>query len=162
MKDFHCSKDSMDFKSQNEKQIFIVNNTEHVGKNRKTTLNLDFPPKRTFTFKYYFNIKGHRVIECKCVNLTFWAHCKCLKNPFTMLIQSKMLIQVTLNPMERGLKKNTGVPENLKNDVRNHITSFTVIESHYCRAHTKKKYLKKSLSIKKCSNFFKKNSWTIP
>lgn len=107
------------------------------GRTEKTTLNQDFPPKRTFTFKYYFNIKGHRVQVCKSYFLS--------------------TLQISQKPVYNAhSKKNTGVPENLKNDVRNHITSFTVIESHYCRADMKKKYLEKSLRIKKCSNFSRK------
>lgn len=95
--------------AQNEKQIFIVNNTERVGKNRKTNLNQDFPPKRTFLFKYYFNIKGHRVQVCKSYFLitlqisqkpVYNAHSK--KNVDTGIPKSD----------GRGLKKHTGAPEN--------------------------------------------------
>lgn len=41
-------------KSKNEKQLFIVNNTERLIKNRDTTKNVEEPSRRKFTFKYFF------------------------------------------------------------------------------------------------------------
>lgn len=99
-------------KSQNEKQIFIVNNSEHVGKNRKTNLNQDFHPKRTFTFKYYFNIKGHRVQVCK---FYFSSTLQISQKP-VYNAHSKINVDTGIPKSDgRGLKKSTGVPENLKN-----------------------------------------------
>lgn len=148
-----------DLKSQNEKQIFIVNNTERVRKNRKTTLNQDFPPKRTFKYKYYFNIKGHRVQVCKSYFLSTWQ----ISQKPVYNAHSKKNVDTGIPKSDgRGLKKNTGVPENLKNDVRNHITSFPVIKIHYCTADTKKKYLEKSLSIKKMFELFQEKHLNHP
>lgn len=40
-------------------------------------------------------------------------------------------------------------PEILKNMVRSHISSFPVMESHYCRENSHKKYLDEALTINK-------------
>lgn len=37
----------------------------------------------------------------------------------------------------------------MKDEARDHIKSFPVMESHYCRESTKKKYLEEGLSIAK-------------
>lgn len=47
------------------------------------------------------------------------------------------------------------VPESLKNVVREHIRSFPVIDSHYCRENTTKKYLEEGLSLCKMYKLYK-------
>ena len=46
------------------------------------------------------------------------------------------------------------VADDLKQAVRDHINAFPRIESHYCRARTKKEYLDGSLSITKMYNMY--------
>lgn len=42
-----------------------------------------------------------------------------------------------------------------KEQVRDHISSFSLIESHYCRANSSKKYLERDLSIQKMHDLYK-------
>lgn len=51
----------------------------------------------------------------------------------------------------RGKHKNRPhqYPEKLINEVREHIRKFPVVESHYCRINTERKYLESGLSIVK-------------
>lgn len=52
-------------KSKNEKQLFIVNNTERLVKTRDTTKNVEKPLRRKFTFEYFFTINGAKVKVCQ-------------------------------------------------------------------------------------------------
>ena len=58
---------------------------------------------------------------------------------------------------ERGKHHNRPfkVPEEAKNLVREHINMYPVIESHYCRKDTKRKYLEEGLSISKMYRMYK-------
>ena len=58
--------------------------------------------------------------------------------------------------MARGKHdKHPKVSDEQKNRVISHIDSFPVIESHYCRAKTNKKYLEAGLSIQKSYDLYK-------
>lgn len=58
---------------------------------------------------------------------------------------------------ERGkhLNRPFKVPDMLKNTAREHISSFPVIDSHYCRENTTKKYLEEGLSLRKMYKMYK-------
>lgn len=58
---------------------------------------------------------------------------------------------------ERGkhLNRPFRVPDASKNVVREHIGSFPVMESHYCRKNTAKKYLEEGLSLSKMYRMYK-------
>lgn len=49
----------------------------------------------------------------------------------------------------RGKHKKRGTPKEKMFDVRAHIESFLVIESHYCRKSSTKNYLESSLDLQK-------------
>ena len=46
------------------------------------------------------------------------------------------------------------VPETLKNTARDHISSFLVIELHYCRENSTRNYLEEGLSLAKMYRLF--------
>lgn len=50
---------------------------------------------------------------------------------------------------QRGVHTNRPFkcPEEIKNKARDHINSFPVMDSHYCRENTQRKYLVEGLSI---------------
>lgn len=50
---------------------------------------------------------------------------------------------------------NQGIPDHVKNDVRNHIKSFPVVESHYSRGDTNTNYFDSNLSISEMFALFK-------
>jgi hypothetical protein len=51
--------------------------------------------------------------------------------------------------MRGKLKMKSKISEEMKEFITDHIRSFPVIESHYCRASTSKQYLEGSLNITK-------------
>ncbi|KAK3791941.1 hypothetical protein RRG08_031004 [Elysia crispata] len=55
----------------------------------------------------------------------------------------------TPKPDGRGTNTKKGFSEEVKGHIRRHIKSFPVVESHYCRADSKKQYLEAGLSITK-------------
>jgi hypothetical protein len=60
-----------------------------------------------------------------------------------------------VQPDMRGkLKMKSKISEEMKEFITDHIRSFPVIESHYCRASTSKQYLEGSLNITKMYNLY--------
>ncbi|KAJ8936395.1 hypothetical protein NQ314_012381 [Rhamnusium bicolor] len=55
--------------------------------------------------------------------------------------------QGMVNSDQRGKSNKDRIPEEVKNDIRNHIKSFPTVSSHYCRARTNKMYIDGSLNI---------------
>lgn len=51
--------------------------------------------------------------------------------------------------MKRGKNVKRVTPPEKLNEVRNHIKSFAVVDSHYCRANTQKQYLEAHLNLSK-------------
>ena len=61
-----------------------------------------------------------------------------------------------VKPDERGRhESHHRVSEEQKRGVLEHINSFPVVESHYCRAKTNKKYLGAGLNIEKMYGLYK-------
>jgi uncharacterized protein with PIN domain len=56
--------------------------------------------------------------------------------------------------MRGKLKMKSKISEEMKEFITDHIRSFPVIESHYCRASTSKQYLEGSLNITKMYNLY--------
>ena len=57
-------------------------------------------------------------------------------------------------PHIRGLDATGKVPDSKKDIVKEHIKSFPMVESHYCRAQTSKLYLESSLNISKMYDLY--------
>ena len=73
-----------------------------------------------------------------------------------MFIKKKDKISGTLKQDGRGKHgKHSKVTDEQRNDIMNHINSFPVMESHYCRAKTNKKYLQSDLKIEKMYDLYK-------
>ena len=72
---------------------------------------------------------------------------KILKTPGGVLISE---------PDYRGKHDNrpNSYPDEMLNEVRQHIESFPVMESHYCRKDTKKKYLEENLNLSKMYSMY--------
>ncbi|KAJ8931321.1 hypothetical protein NQ314_015776 [Rhamnusium bicolor] len=70
-----------------------------------------------------------------------------------------------VNSDQRGKSNKDRIPEEVKNDIRNHIKSFPTVSSHYCRARTNKMYIDGFHTPKKdqcalCENFKNANQKT--
>ena len=99
--------------------------------------------RRNKSLSYYLNIKDNRIQVCK----------KFFLNTFGI---SEKFIRNSLKMSEDGIVRqdNRGHhvtnAESVKKDfLREHIKSFPVMPSHYCRSHSNKQFLSSDLSIRK-------------
>jgi hypothetical protein len=157
---FHCSKDisqedrQVIFDSyytlkQNEKHLFLLQNTERKVKGRKTKQGVS---RRSYSFFYYFTPRRTKVRVCKSFFLT------------TLCISQKPIYHVHENLNVAGVPKKDGrgkhphsnhaISDAKRQHVITHIKSFPVVESHYCRSNIKRKYLESTLTLKKMYNFY--------
>ena len=115
--------------------------------------NIQKKSRKSHVYKYYLEYNNTRVQVCKelfCGTLSisqqriYYFHEK-IQNPTTSVPRSPL--------KGRNVKKHTS-NEKLEM-VRNHIKSFPVVESHYCRAKSNKQYLDGSLTLTKMYDLFK-------
>lgn len=57
----------------------------------------------------------------------------------------------------RGSQRIFAVSDHMKQNVRDHINSFSTVSSHYCRKKTTKQYLDAALNITKMFDLYKKD-----
>jgi hypothetical protein len=127
--------------NQNGKYVFLKETTEKYVKSRRTT---EQPSRRTYSFKYFFQVQEHKIQVCKQFFLG------------TLNISQKPIYTVhSLNQNQtakKDLRGKTGtrtISNERKQVVIDHISKFEVIESHYCRENSKTKYLEATLTIPK-------------
>lgn len=138
------------------KQVFISQMVDYTNVSRKTTKDAEGNlqnSKRRITYCYHFSVNEEKKRVCKKFYLG------------TLGISQKMVYGVL-----EGRQSNSGIPktskkstrntkqkvsENQKKQVRDHINSFPVIDSHYCRAKTNKAYLQPFLNISKMYDLYK-------
>lgn len=125
----------------NEKKLFLLNTTERTltGKKRKQDT------RRKYTFKYSFVVQANRYTVCKNFYLG------------TLAISQKPVYNVHLGKSVvpkrdgRGLApaSTQGISSDLKDKVRQHIMSFSTIDSkEIVRFSRKKQYLYPNISVK--------------
>lgn len=94
---------------------------------------------------YTFTVNDEEVIVCK----KFYLHTLSIaETVVTTALNKKMADGGFVQPDERGAHSNR--PQNLgdeKDEIRRHIESFPVVDSHYCRKSTSRQYLSPLLSI---------------
>ncbi|XP_050663759.1 uncharacterized protein LOC126964618 [Leptidea sinapis] len=128
----------------NEKKHFLLSTTErHQVRNTETK----YEGKRNYTFKYFFVIRSERHVVCKNFYLG------------TLAISQKPVYNVHLNKSDLNLPKPDGrglsessvhaVPNELKDRVRQHIISFTTIDTKPIKQFSRRRqYLDSSFNIK--------------
>jgi hypothetical protein len=131
------------------------------------------PTQRAYSFKYYFTVKGTKIQVSKSF---FLSTLQISQEPVHNAHKNKHPIIGYPKPYETGSAKGHGIPEYPKNDLRKHLTSFPVVESHYFRSKKKyyrttrkntievaqKNYQESSLNIKKMySLFYEKNPESV-
>ena len=126
--------------NQNEKYVFLRQVTEKYLKGRKTT---EGPSRRAYSFKYFFKVQEEKIQVCKSFFLG------------TLNISQKPIY--TVHSVDRDVSKKdmrgkTGtrkLSNEKKQVVIDHIEKFNVVESHYCRQNSQRKYLEATLTIPK-------------
>ncbi|XP_031329351.1 uncharacterized protein LOC116160305 [Photinus pyralis] len=131
--------------NQNEKYVFLKQVTERYVKGRKTT---EGPSRRAYSFKYFFKVQEERIQVCKSFFLG------------TLSISQKPIYtvhSVDRDTPKKDMRGKTGTrklsSEN-KQVVIDHINKFNVVESHYCRQKSQKKYLEATLTIPKMYDLY--------
>ncbi|XP_013192309.1 uncharacterized protein LOC106136332 [Amyelois transitella] len=134
----------------NEKKHFLLNTTErNYVKHKMGETN----HRRKYSFKYFFLVRAVRYTVCKNFYLG------------TLAISQKPIYNVHLGKSEMNIPKPDGrglseasthsLPPEVKERVRQHIMSFTTIDSKPIKQFSKKKqYLKLSLTVKQMYNMY--------
>ena len=114
----------------------------HVKQKQRQT-NPDSKRKRTL--HYYFTTRNQRVKVCKAVFLkTLGIGEKTVQYTVSQMLSTGQSAEDGRKNQPPGIKK----PDEVRNTIRAHISSFPAVESHYCRKNTTRKYLSKDLNIK--------------
>lgn len=121
---------------------FILTHVERRTKKR-TTRNIT-DSRKSFTNHYSFTVNGEKKIVCRL----FFMNTLNVTDAFVRCSLDKQTLEGFLEPDKRGKH----VPHNklTAEDVafiRDHITSFPSVESHYCRKKSLKWYLDSQLNI---------------
>lgn len=127
--------------NQNEKYVYLKQTTEKYLKGRKT---VEQPSRRKFSFRYFFKVQEHIIQVCKQFFLG------------TLDISQKPIYTVhSVEPksQKKDMRGKTGTQKKISNErkqvVIDHIRKFDVVESHYCRHNSERKYLEATLTIPK-------------
>lgn len=133
--------------NQNEKYVFLKQVTEKYVKGRKTT---EGASRRAYSYKYFFKVQEEKIQVCKKFFLG------------TLNISQKPIYtvhSVGCDVKKKDMRGKTGtrkLSNEKKQVVIDHINKFNVVESHYCRHNSQKKYLEASLTIPKMYDLYLK------
>lgn len=107
--------------------------------------------RRQYSFKYFFTIKGEKIQVCKTLYLSTLG----ISQKPVYTAHNKKDVTNTATPDLRGKSiSSRRKPEGDADSARVHIKSFHAVESHYCRANTKRLYLGSNLSVAKMYNLY--------
>lgn len=109
--------------------------------------------RKTYSYDYFFYVSGVKIKICQefflnTLNISktrIYYFFRKIQDPNTNVPRSPII----------GKHKKKVIPDEDKDKVRAHISSFPVIESHYCRADSRKKYLERDLNIQRMYDLYK-------
>lgn len=109
--------------------------------------------RRVVSYQYYFQSASEPVQVCK---VFFLNTLDISQNRIYYYYREKHNENVGVSkPVVHGKHIKFQTPESELNKVREHIKQFPVMDSHYCRANSLKKYLDPGLSLNKMYNMYK-------
>lgn len=133
--------------SKVRRQDYIANNVMKLEKKRATT---EGPSKRKYSLKYFLkNGTGEKVKVCQ----RFFLDTLDITERMVDYTMKKKSAAVATAPVERVAKNKTS--DETIDHIKAHINSFSRVESHYCRADTKREYLDPSLNIRQMFRLYK-------
>ena len=139
------------------KRVFISQTVECTNVARRTKKDEEGDPKLTrkqTSYSYYLLINETKIKVCKVFYLgTLGISQKKVYNVFEERNPKTGIPKTNIKTTSNAEKI---ITEEKKEKVRQHINSFPLIDSHYCRAKTSKKYLEPSLNISKMYDLYKK------
>ncbi|KAK3802819.1 hypothetical protein RRG08_012331 [Elysia crispata] len=134
-----------------EIELPVPTHNQEEGKrlSRKRRRNQDLLKKSktkalTVSGKEHTNWKG-KIIPAKSIKNTR----DCISQKKVYNVHTNKTAHDTPKPDGRGTNTKKGFSKEVKGHIRRYIKSFPVMESHYCRADSKKQYLEAGLSITK-------------
>ena len=141
------------YSMNHQEQKHFFNKTTHRETKQRCRTKKGHDSRRSFSFYYYFFIDGNRYRVCKQFYLTTIAVSARRISDFHQTKDEE-----TSTPSEPKWGKHTKkkVSDERKQFARDHINSFPRIESHYCRAVSKKEYLEASLNLQKMYELYEK------
>ena len=111
------------------------------------------PTRRDNVFKYELPNGNEKVHVCKCFFLDTLAICdRLVRTTFVSMSPGGSVATEKRGKHCRQRK----IPAEIQKNMFDHIASFSTVESHYCRASSRKKYLPAHLSVAKMFEMFKK------
>lgn len=139
--------------SPKEKKVFygnFIKKTE-IKRRRKKSIELTQTKKKS-SFNYFFIVNEITLQVCKKYFLNTLAISERVVYYFFEHNYQVESSEILLNNSKKGRKK---TENRLIEEVKDHITSFPCIDSHYCRASTSKKYLESHLNVAKMYDLYK-------
>lgn len=121
--------------SDDEKRHFYARTTTQIPTNRKRTTNM--VSRKKHSLSYFLPIDGQNIRVCK----TFYLSTLDISQKRINNYYASKHAGDTPTRLRWGQNPNRIVPEEIKNDIREHINSIPRVESHYCRADTNKEYV---------------------
>ncbi|KAK6182763.1 hypothetical protein SNE40_010374 [Patella caerulea] len=125
--------------SHERRRDFIVNHARKFAKRRSLTNGA--PSRRANTVYYFLPCKSENVRVCKIFFL------KTLDISDSTIRHNLEYFSAGFAVVAKPRKPVNKLPDADKQTVINHINSFPKIDSHYCRATTKRQYLDPTLSV---------------
>lgn len=109
--------------------------------------------KKAYSYEYMFYVSGVRIKVCQefflnTLNISknrVYYFFKKVQDPETNIPRAAII----------GKHKKKIIPDDAKQKVRDHISSFPLVESHYCRSNTSRKYLERNLNIQRMYDMYK-------
>lgn len=106
----------------------------------------DSNSRKTFTFTYFLQSETTKCQVCK----VFFLNTLGISAQTVRTVFNKTNSAGNIAKDQRGKAcKNSMLDESVKKSVRDHINMFEIVDSHYCRAKTERKYLPPTLNISK-------------
>lgn len=134
-----------------EKQIYILNTTESSNPERRRKGKNSQNSTKSKTYKYFFILNNNRIQVCK----PFYCGTLAISQKPIYTAHKNSTESNTLQKSIQGKHKKKHTSNEAVNLVKEHIKLFPKVESHYCRADSKREYLEGDLSVQKMYDMYK-------
>lgn len=125
----------------NEKRMFILNTTVKCKVERRRKGKNSENSQKINSYGYFLILNTNRIQVCK----DFYCGTLAISQKPIYTVQNHATNSHTLEKSRQGKHKKKYIPEETVNLVKEHIKMFPVVESHYCRAETKRQSYMKNL-----------------
>lgn len=138
---------------------FISKHVKFFPKSRcrlRTDKNEEVAVNSRRNYTYIYNLPHLNGTEEVRVCKTFFLNTLDISSQVVKTVAQKCIENVTIPADKRGkVKKNSQLPPEVKESVRQHISSFVPVESHYCRKDSNRLLLPPTLNIAKMYDLYK-------